>query len=49
MKIIRGHVMDGTIVVEGEPLEEGATVTLLAREDDEPFKLSAEDEAEGTF
>jgi hypothetical protein len=46
MKIITGHVVDGTIVVEGEPLEEGATVTVLAREDDESFELSAADEAE---
>jgi len=46
MKIITGHVVDGTIVVEGEPLEEGATVTVLAREDDESFQLSARDEAD---
>jgi len=41
MKIITGHVVHGAIVVEGEPLEEGATVTVLAREDDESVKLSA--------
>lgn len=46
MKIITGHVVDGTIVVEGEPLEEGATVTVLAREGDGSFELSAADEAE---
>ena len=46
MKIITGHVVDGTIVVEGERLEEGTTVTVLAREDDETFQLSPQDEAE---
>ena len=46
MKIITGHVVNGTIVVEGERLEEGTTVTVLAKEDDESFQLSAEDEAE---
>ena len=46
MKIIAGHVVNGTIVVEGERLEEGTTVTVLAKEDDESFQLSAEDEAE---
>ena len=46
MKIITGHVVDGTIVVEGEKLEEGTTVTVLAKEGDESFQLSAQDEAE---
>lgn len=46
MKIITGHVVDGTIVVDGERLEEGTTVTVLAEEDGESFELSAHDEAE---
>jgi hypothetical protein len=46
MKIITGHVVNGTIVVEGERLEEGTTVTVLAKEDDETFQLSPQDEAE---
>lgn len=46
MKIITGYIVNGTIVVEGEPLEEGATVTVLAGEDDESFQLAARDEAE---
>ena len=46
MKIITGHVVDGTIVVEGERLEEGTTVTVLAKEDDESFQLSPQAEAE---
>ncbi len=46
MRIITGHVVNGTIVVEGERLEEGTTVTVLAKEDDETFQLSPQDEAE---
>ena len=46
MKIITGHVVNGTIVVEGEKLEEGTKVTVLAKEDDETFQLSPQDEAE---
>ena len=42
MKIITGHVVDGTIVVEDEPLKEGAT-EVLARENDESLQLSAWD------
>jgi hypothetical protein len=32
-------------VVEGDPLEEGSTVTVLAQDDDEDFELTAEQEA----
>ena len=45
MKVISGTVVDGKIVVEGEPLEEGSTVTVLAQEGDEDFELTAEQEA----
>ena len=38
--------MAGKIVVEGEPLPEGAVVTILAREGDETFELDASMEAE---
>jgi hypothetical protein len=41
MKIITGKVVAGRIVVEGEPLEEGATVTILAPESNEAFMLDA--------
>lgn len=33
------------MVVEGDPLAEGATVTVLAPDDDEPFDLSPADES----
>ena len=45
MRIATGRVVSGKIVLEGEPLEEGATVTVLAPENDESFELSPEEEA----
>jgi len=45
MKIVSGKVIEGRIVVEGEPLEEGCTVTVLAPEQDETFVLDSEAEA----
>jgi hypothetical protein len=45
MKVITGKVVAGKIVVEGEPLEEGSTVTVLAPERDETFVLDSEAEA----
>ena len=44
MRITKGKVVNGSIVVEGEPLDEGTVVTVLVS--DEPvFTLSAEEEA----
>ena len=45
MKVATGIVVDGKVVVEGEPLAEGSVVTVLAREDDEAFDVSPEEEA----
>ena len=45
MKVATGKVIDGRVVVEGAPLDEGATVTVLARDDDEAFEVSPEEEA----
>jgi hypothetical protein len=45
MKVVSGKVIAGRIVVEGEPLEEGCTVILLAPERDEAFVLDSEAEA----
>ncbi len=45
MKIVTGKVVAGRIVVEGEPLEEGARVTVLAPERDETFVLDSQAEA----
>ena len=46
MRVSIGKVVAGKIVVEGESLQEGATVTVLAPEGDESFELSVEEEAE---
>jgi len=46
MRITSGRVVAGKIVVEGEPLPDGAVVTVLAREADESFELDAVAEAE---
>ncbi len=44
MRITKGRVAEGRIVVEGEALAEGAEVTVLCA--DEPsFELSGDDEA----
>jgi hypothetical protein len=44
MRITRGKVIGGQIVIEGEPLSEGSTVTVLAS-DERTFTLSDQDEA----
>ena len=41
-----GKVVGGRVVIEGVALDEGTSVTVLARDDDEGFTLSAEEEAE---
>jgi hypothetical protein len=46
MKIATGKVVGGKVVVEGAPLEEGASVTVLARDGENGFTLSPEEEAE---
>lgn len=46
MRIATGKVVDGRVVFEGAAFDEGATVTVIAREDDESFELSPEQEAE---
>jgi hypothetical protein len=42
MRIATGKVVSGKVVVEGEPLEEGATVTVLAPDSQEPFEIAEE-------
>jgi hypothetical protein len=46
MKVATGIVVDGKVVVEGESLTEGSTVTVVLREDDEGFELTPEEEEE---
>ena len=44
MRITKGKVVDGQIVVEGESLREGSSVTILVS-DERRFTLSDEEEA----
>ena len=46
MRIATGKVVSGKVVVEGDPLEEGATVTVLAPEGEKSFELTEAQEAE---
>ncbi len=45
MKVATGIVVDGKVVIEGEPLAEGSVVTVVAREEDEGFDVTPEEEA----
>ena len=45
MRITTGKVVSGRLEVDGEPLEEGATVTVLVPEADESFELTPEEES----
>ena len=44
MKVATGRVVNGKIVVEGEPWAEGSVVTVVGRDDDETFDVSPEEE-----
>ena len=44
MRISKGKVVDGLVVVDGDPLDEGSTVTVLVS-DERTFTLDTEDEA----
>jgi hypothetical protein len=46
MKIATGKVVEGKVVVDGAPLEEGASVTVLAKDGERGFTLSPDEEAE---
>jgi hypothetical protein len=46
MKLATGVVVGGKVVVEGLPLEEGTRVTVLAREPEESFDLTPDEETE---
>lgn len=45
MQLATGIVGGGKVVLEGDPLPEGAVVTVLAREADESFEVPPELEA----
>ena len=42
MKVATGTIVGGKVVLDGADFAEGATVTVLAREDDESFEASPE-------
>ena len=46
MRIATGKVIGGKVVIDGAPLEEGTSVTVLARDEENGFTLSPEEEAE---
>ena len=46
MKVATGKVVGGKVVLEGVSLEEGTSVTVLAKDDDGSFDLTPEQEAE---
>jgi hypothetical protein len=46
MKLATGTVVEGKVVIQGDPLPEGATVTVLAPIGDETFVVPAELEQE---
>jgi hypothetical protein len=46
MKIATGKVVGGKVVIDGAPLEEGTSVTVLARDEEKGFTLTPEEEAE---
>ena len=46
MKIATGKVVGGRVVVDGMPLDERESVTVLARDGENGFTLPPEDEAE---
>ena len=45
MRITSGKVVSGKVVIEGDVLPEGATVTVVAPEDSEEFELGPADES----
>jgi hypothetical protein len=44
MKVATGRVVEGKVVLEGEPWAEGSVVTVVAKDDEETFDVSPEDE-----
>ena len=44
MKVATGRVVGGKVVLEGEPLAEGSVVTVVARDEEDAFDVSSEEE-----
>lgn len=46
MKVATGRVVDGKIILEGVSLEEGTSVTVLAKDEEGDLTLTPEQEAD---
>ena len=46
MQVTTGIVVNGKVVVEGDPLPDGTVVTIIARDAEETFEVPPELEAE---
>ena len=46
MQVTTGVVVDGKVVVEGDPLPDGTVVTIIARDTEDTFEVPPELEAE---
>ena len=46
MRVATGKVVGGKVIVEGATLAEGASVTVLVRENDETFEVTPDQESE---
>jgi hypothetical protein len=44
MRVATGRVVEGKVVVEGEPWTEGTVVTVVGRDDEDTFEVSADQE-----
>ncbi len=44
MRVATGRIVEGKVVVEGEPWAEGSIVTVVARDDEQAFEVSADEE-----
>lgn len=44
MRVATGKIIEGKVVVEGDPWAEGSVVTVMARDDEQSFEVSADEE-----
>ena len=44
MRVATGKIIEGKVVLEGKPWAEGSVVTVVARDDEETFDVSPEEE-----
>ncbi|MEQ1573984.1 MAG: hypothetical protein ABL993_07025 [Vicinamibacterales bacterium] len=44
MRVATGRIVEGKVVVEGEPWAEGSVVTVVARDDEQTFEVSVDEE-----